>query len=307
MTLAVFGHQNPDTDAITSALVYASFLNKTGIPATAYRLGDLNNETKFVLERAKVPPPALVPALAAGTEVALTDHNEVEQSISNLGELKITHIVDHHKINLSSSEPLYLRFEPLGCTGTILAKLYVENNVHIEVWEANLMLSALLSDTLHFRSPTTTPTDREMGAYLGQIAGVSDLEQYALEQFAAKSDLGNLSAAQMLKTDYKLFTFGGKSYGLGVLESTNLAYALSRKAELLQAMQDEKDEQNLAGIFLSLVNILEEKNLTLVLGMDEQKVLEGAFKATVKDDLADLGNLISRKKQVVPTLEGYLK
>ena len=307
MTLAVFGHQNPDTDAITSALVYASFLNKTGIPATAYRLGDLNNETKFVLERAKVTPPAPIPALAAGTEVALTDHNEVEQSISNLGELKITHIVDHHKINLSSSEPLYLRFEPLGCTGTILAKLYVENNVHIEVWEANLMLSALLSDTLHFRSPTTTPTDREMGAYLGQIAGVSDLEQYALEQFAAKSDLGNLSAAQMLKTDYKLFTFGGKSYGLGVLESTNLAYALSRKAELLQAMQDEKDEQNLAGIFLSLVNILEEKNLTLVLGMDEQKVLEGAFKATVKDDLADLGNLISRKKQVVPTLEGYLK
>ena len=306
MTLAVFGHLNPDTDAITSALVYASFLNKTGTPATAYCLGDLNFETKFVLERAGVVAPAPVPALEKGREVALTDHNEAVQSIANLSELKITRVVDHHKISLSSSEPLYLRFEPLGCTGTILAKLYVENNVHIEVWEADLMLSAILSDTLHYRSPTTTPTDREMGAYLGQIAGITDLEKYALEQFAAKSDLGDLSASQMVRTDYKLFTFGGKSYGLGVLESTNLTYALSRKAELLQAMQDEKDEHNLAGIFLSLIDILEEKNLTLVLGLDEQKVLEGAFNATVQDDLADLGPLISRKKQIVPVLEGYL-
>ncbi len=306
MTVAVFGHQNPDTDAITSALVYTSFLSKTGVPATAYRLGDLNSETKFVLERARVAAPELTTALPAGTEVALTDHNEALQSIANLGELKLTRVIDHHKISLSSSEPLYLRFEPLGCTGTILAKLYVENNVHIEVWEADLMLSAILSDTLHFRSPTTTPIDREMGTYLGQIAGVNDLEKYALEQFAAKSDLGDMSAAQMLKTDYKLFSFAGKVYGLGVLESTDLSYALGRKAELLQAMQDEKDEQNLAGIFLSLIDILEEKNLTLVLGPDEQQVLEGAFKATVKDDLADLGPLISRKKQIVPVLEGYL-
>lgn len=306
MNIAVFGHTNPDTDAITSALVYASFLNRTGVSATAYRLGDLNNETTFVLERVGVSAPEKVSSLPAKTPVALTDHNEAAQSISNLGELEIKYIVDHHKVGaLSSSEPIYLRFEPVGCTGTILTKLFIEHNLHLEGWEATLLLSAIVSDTLYFRSPTTTPQDREIAAYLSPITGIANLEAYSLEMFAAKSNLGDMAAAKILTLDYKVFTFGGKPYGLGVLETTNPGYALGRKAELLQAMQDEKDESNLEGVLLSIVDILNETNHTLILSDSEAALVKGAFGVDTADDLADLGNRISRKKQVVPTLEKY--
>lgn len=305
MTIAVFGHTNPDTDAITSALVYASYLNKTGIAAQAYRLGELNNETAFVLKSAGVAAPEYAASLPAGTVVALTDHNESGQSIANLAELKVAYVVDHHKVSLSSSEPVYLRFEPVGCTATILTKLYRENNVALDVWEARLLLSAILSDTLHFRSPTTTSADQEIAAYLSQIAGISDVKAYALEMFAAKSDLGDTAADKLLKMDYKVFKFGGQPYGLGVMETTNPGYAFGRKAELLSAMQDEKDEQNLAGIFLSIVDILEETNKTLVLSQQEADLIGQVFGANTEDDIADLGNRISRKKQIVPAFEAH--
>ncbi|GGJ54147.1 manganese-dependent inorganic pyrophosphatase [Deinococcus roseus] len=307
MTLPVFGHTNPDTDAITSALVYASLLSRLGTEAKAYRLGDLNNETSFVLKNAGVEVPELLESLPEGTEVALVDHNESGQSLAGLSSLKVTRVVDHHKLgDLTSKDPLYLRFEPVGCTGTILGKLYRESNLPIEGWEARLMLSAILSDTLHFRSPTTTDTDREMGVYLAQIAGVSDIKAYALEMFAAKSDLGDTPADKLLKLDYKVFPFGGKKYGLGVMETTNPGYALGRKAEILAAMQQEKDAQNLEGVFFSVVDILEETNQTFVLDDAHAETIKGVFGADTQENVADLGNRISRKKQIVPAFEKHL-
>lgn len=306
MTLPVFGHTNPDTDAITSAIVYASLLSKMGVAARAYRLGDLNNETAFVLQQAGVEVPELLESLPEGSEVALVDHNESGQSLAGLGSLKVTRVVDHHKLgDLTSKDPLYLRFEPVGCTGTILTKLYREHNQPIEAWEAKLMLSAILSDTLHFRSPTTTDTDKEIGTYLAQIAGVSDIKAYALEMFAAKSDLGDTPADKLLKLDYKVFPFGGNTYGLGVMETTNPGYALGRKAEILAAMQQEKDAKGLTGVFFSVVDILEETNQTFVLDDAHAEIIKGVFGAETVDQVADLGNRISRKKQVVPAFEKY--
>lgn len=308
--LPVFGHTNPDTDAIASALVYASLLNRQGIPAQAYRLGELNFETRYLLNLLNLNAPELLPELAAGTAVALVDHNESAQSVANLSELNVTRVVDHHKLgDLTTASPAYLRFEPVGCTGTILLKLYREAGLEPEAREAKLMLSAILSDTLHFRSPTTTQDDRDAVAVLAPVAGIDDVEAFALAMFAAKSDLGDTPAETLLKMDYKVFPFGDptapRQWGLGVIETTNPAYVFGRKAELVAAMDKLKAEDELAGVLLSVVDILNETNKTFVLSATEEAALQGAFGVATQDGVADLGNRISRKKQIVPTLENY--
>jgi manganese-dependent inorganic pyrophosphatase len=306
---AVFGHLNPDTDAITAAMVYAHFLNRTGQAATAYRLGELNNETAFVLQAAGAEAPALLPGLEAGQSVALVDHNESAQSVPNLAELNVTQVIDHHKLgDLTTAQPAYLRFEPVGCTATILLALHREAGLDLAPLEARLLLSAILSDTLEFRSPTTTVRDREAVQFLAPIAGIEDISSYAMQMFAAKSDLGDVPAERLLKMDYKVFPFGpeARPWGLGVIETTNPGYVFGRQAELLAAMHAEKDRAGLAGILLSVVDILAETNRTLVPGEAEAAVVRGAFGSEVNGQLADLGHRISRKKQIVPALEQYL-
>jgi manganese-dependent inorganic pyrophosphatase len=304
--IAVFGHTNPDTDAITAALVYANLLNRQGTPATAYRLGEPNFETTFVLKGAGVRAPELLTVLPDGHEVALVDHNESGQSLTGLKALTVTHVVDHHRLgDLETSQPATLRFDPVGCTATILLRLHLEANLSVEATDARLLLSAILSDTLHFRSPTTTPADREAAAFLAPIAGIVDVGAYALAMFAAKSDLGDTPARTLLKMDYKVFPFGSQKWGIGVIETTNPGYVFGRQGELLEAMQAEKSASGLDGILLSVVDILNETNRTIVAGDSEAAVVQAAFGAAVQDHVADLGNRISRKKQIVPTLESH--
>ncbi|MFC4639260.1 manganese-dependent inorganic pyrophosphatase [Deinococcus hohokamensis] len=306
--IAVFGHRNPDTDAIASALVYAHFLTRQGTEAQAYRLGELNFETSYVLRELGLEAPPLLPELPAGAEVALVDHNESAQSAGNLSELTVTRVVDHHKLgDLSTQTPAYLRFEPVGCTATILLKLFREAALSVEREDARLMLSAILSDTLHFRSPTTTADDRAAVDVLASLAGIEDVEAYALAMFAAKSDLGDTPASQLLKMDYKVFPFGepAQQWGLGVIETTNPGYVFGRQAELLQAMTEAREAEGLSGVLLSVVDILNETNRTLVPGPAEQQVVQDAFGAEVTAQVADLGGRISRKKQIVPALETY--
>lgn len=310
--LPVFGHQNPDTDAIASALVYASYLTRTGTPALAYRIGEMNFETPFVLQAAGIEAPPRLPELAEGTAVALVDHNETGQSVSNLAQLNVTHVVDHHKLgDLQTNTPAMLRFEPVGSCGTILLRLYREANLSVEPLEAQLMLSAILSDTLHFRSPTTTEADREAVEFLASVAGIDDVASYAMQMFAAKSDLGDTPAEQILAMDYKEFTFGegddAQRWGLGVTETTNPGYVLGRQDELLAAMRRLKDKEGLAGVMLSVVDILEEHNETLVASEQEAAVVLGAFGVQTEASRASLGGMISRKKQLVPALEAYFE
>ncbi|MFK7603167.1 manganese-dependent inorganic pyrophosphatase [Deinococcus sp. SM5_A1] len=310
--LPVFGHLNPDTDAIASALVYAQLLSRQGIDAQAYRLGDLNFETPFVLRKAGVESPPLLPALEAGTAVALVDHNERAQSASNLADLQVTHVVDHHKLgDLTTMQPAFLRFEPVGCTATLLLKLHREARLKVEQADAWLMLSAILSDTLHFRSPTTTPDDREAVAFLAPVAGLRDVTAYALEMFAAKSDLGDTPAAELLKMDYKVFPFGDparpQNWGLGVIETTNPGYVFGRQAELLDAMRGVKAADGLDGVLLGVVDILNETNRMLVAGETEAAAVQQVFGAPTLDGVADLGGRISRKKQIVPALEKHFE
>ena len=306
--IAVFGHLNPDTDAIASALVYARLLTRQGHAAQAYRLGDLNFETAHVLREMGLDAPELLPDLAPGSEVALVDHNESAQSAPGLADYHVSRVVDHHKLgDLTTSAPAYLRFEPVGSTSTLLLKLWREAGLSVETQDARLMLSAILSDTLHFRSPTTTPDDRQAVEFLAPIAGVDDVGGFALAMFAAKSDLGDTPADTLLKMDYKVFPFGdpAQTGGIGVIETTNPAYVFGRQAELLTAMDQAKAQDGLSGVLLSVVDILNETNRTLVLSATEQKVLGEAFGVTAESQVADLGGRISRKKQIVPVLEEY--
>ncbi len=312
--IAVFGHLNPDTDAVTAALVYAQLLTRQGLPAQAYRLGELNFETAFVLREAGVDAPPLLTQLPAGSEVALVDHNESAQSLPGLKTLNVTHVIDHHKLgDLETVQPAVLRFEPLGCTATILLRLHREAGLSLDTAAARLLLSAVLSDTLHFRSPTTTATDREAVAFLASAAGIGDVTGYAMQLFAAKSDLGDTPADKLLKMDYKVFPFGGQPWGLGVIETTNPGYVFGRQAELLSAMRAEKAASGLAGVLLSVVDILNERNRMLVPTDSEAAVVQGAFGAATQGGgqrggqggVADLGGRISRKKQIVPALEAY--
>lgn len=304
--IAVFGHLNPDTDAITSALVYARLLGRQGKEAAPYRLGEPNPETAFVLREAGVEAPPLLTSLPAGSEVALVDHNESAQSLPDLPRLTVSHVVDHHKLgDLQTSQPATLRFGPVGCTATLLLGLHREAALAVEPQDARLMLSAILSDTLHFRSPSTTPLDREAVAFLAPIAGVSDVTAHALQMFAAKSDLGAISAETLVKMDYKVFPFGSEKWGLGVIETTNPGYVFGRQAELLAALVSEKAAGGLDGALLSVVDILESHNRTLVPGGREVGVVEAAFGVKVQGEVADLGDRISRKKQIVPALEAH--
>lgn len=308
--IAVFGHLNPDTDAISAALVYARLLTRQGHEAQAYRLGEPNFETAFVLRELSLQAPPLLSELPAGSQVALVDHNESAQSLPGLSELNVSHVVDHHKLgDLTTVSPPYLRFEPVGCTGTILLALHREAGLSVEPQDAKLMLSAILSDTLHFRSPTTTQRDREAVEFLAPIAGVADVEAYALAMFAAKSDLGDTPAETLLRMDFKVFPFGDpvqpQNWGIGVIETTNPGYVFGRQDELLAAMDQVKADDGLAGVLLSVVDILNETNRTLVLGATEAKLLREAFGVEAEGQVADLGNRISRKKQIVPTLEKH--
>lgn len=305
----IIWHKNPDTDAILSALVANEYFHAIGMESTAYRLGDLNKETEFILRSIGVEPPALISSLEVGSEVVLVDHNSHEQSIDGIENLQIKCIIDHHRVeNLSSSEPIQLRFDPVCSTCSILFLMFAEQDIEIPDHVAKMILAGILSDSLGFRSPTTTDEDREIAEYLAEDLGISDIQTYAKAMFDAKSNLGDMPTRKILELDYKVFTFGGDTkYGYGVMETTNPDYALSRKNEIISDMRALKEETWLHAIFFSVVDILAEKNTTFVAGDLEKDSLLAVFGAETQDMLADLGNRVSRKKELEPLLTAYFE
>jgi manganese-dependent inorganic pyrophosphatase len=300
----VVGHKAPDTDAIVSAIVFAEFLKLKGIEAQAIKLGELNMETKFVLEKFNVYTPETLNTLNAGEKIALVDHNESAQSIDNLEALNIEYIVDHHKFNLKTEKPLNIRAEKIGSTASILYKMFVENNFEISKLNASLLISAIISDTLFFRSPTTTEQDKTIVSKLNEIAQIENLENYSLDLFNAKSDLSELSVDQIIKLDMKKFEISGKKIAVGVMETTNPDFALNLKSEIIERMNEIKSEENFDGLIFCIVDILKEQNTTFAPSEFEANICTELFNADQIDNVTfDLGSLISRKKQIIPKLE----
>lgn len=308
----IIGHKNPDTDTICSALVYQDFLNQKGVEAKAYALGRLNNETKFVFEKFGIKEPKHIDKLPHGSEIILLDHNEKAQSIENLKDLDIVEIIDHHKVKIETDKPISIYIEPLGSSCSIIAKKYLaagppsEENSTLSKVNASLLIAGIISDTLFFRSPTTTQTDKDLVEKLNEIAQIDDLEKFSLEMFNAKSDLGDISTEDLIRLDYKVFEFGKDNYGIGVMETTNKDFGLNRKEEIIEKLKEIKEKDNLKGVFFSIIDILNKESYTLASGNEEIEMFTKMFNAKEKEGALFVKDLISRKKQVVPRFQEEL-
>ena len=300
MSILIFGHKNPDTDTICSALAYAELKNKLGKDVKPVRLGELNEETKFVLDYFKVGKPELVTNVA-GEKIILVDHNERTQTADGFEEAKVLELIDHHRIsNFNVDEPLYARVEPVGCTATIILKLFKENNLIPSKEVAGLMLSAIISDTLLFKSPTCTPQDTNAGLELAKIAGVNPNE-YGLEMLKAGTALGDKSEAELLNMDMKIFEIDGEKIGVAQVNTVNEAEVLERKEKLLAEIDNIIAKEGLKFFMLAITNILTNDSVALVSG-DGNDVIEKAFGEKVDSNLVTLKGVVSRKKQIIPPL-----
>ena len=300
MSILVFGHKNPDTDTICSAIAYVELKNKLGKDVKAVRLGEINEETKYALNYFKVEKPELVENVA-GKEIILVDHNERTQTADGFEEAKVLELIDHHRIsNFNVDEPLYARVEPVGCTATIILKLFKENGLAPSKETAGLMLSAIISDTLLFKSPTCTQCDAKAGKELAEIAGV-DLKEYGLEMLKAGTALGDKSEAELLNMDMKIFEIDGTKIGVAQVNTVNEAEVLERKEKLLAEIDNIIAKEGLKFFMLAITNILTNDSAALISG-DGNDVVEKAFGEKVDSNLVTLKGVVSRKKQIIPPL-----
>lgn len=300
--ILIFGHQNPDTDTICSAIAYADLKNKLGLNAEPVRLGQVNGETQYALDYFKQESPRLVETAANEVNgVILVDHNERQQSIKDIEDVQVLEVIDHHRIaNFETAEPLYYRAEPVGCTATILNKMYKENNVTIEKEIAGLMLSAIISDSLLFKSPTCTDQDVAAAKELAEIAGV-DAEEYGLNMLKAGADLSKKTVEELISLDAKEFTLGSKKVEIAQVNTVDIEDVRKRQAELEAVISKVVAEKNLDLFLLVITDILENDSLALAIGNEADKV-EKAFNVTLENNTALLKGVVSRKKQVVPVL-----
>ncbi|ATY30363.1 manganese-dependent inorganic pyrophosphatase [Bacillus velezensis] len=300
--ILIFGHQNPDTDTICSAIAYADLKNKLCFNAEPVRLGQVNGETQYALDYFKQESPRLVETAANEVNgVILVDHNERQQSIKDIEDVQVLEVIDHHRIaNFETAEPLYYRAEPVGCTATILNKMYKENNVKIEKEIAGLMLSAIISDSLLFKSPTCTEQDIAAAKELAEIAGV-DAEEYGLNMLKAGADLSKKTVEELISLDAKEFTLGSKKVEIAQVNTVDIEEVKKRQPELEAALSKVIAEKNLDLFLLVITDILENDSLALAIG-DQASKVEKAFNVTLENNTALLKGVVSRKKQVVPVL-----
>ncbi|KOP28681.1 inorganic pyrophosphatase [Exiguobacterium sp. BMC-KP] len=298
----VFGHKNPDTDTITSAIAYAELKKALGVNAEAIRLGEMNDETLFALDTFKVTAPRLVTEVATeASHVILVDHNERQQSANDIDAVTVTEVIDHHRIaNFETSDPVYYRAEPVGCTATILNKLYKEHGVAIKPEIAGLMLSAIISDSLLFKSPTCTEQDIIAARELAEIAGV-DANVYGLEMLKAGADLSKKTVPELISLDAKEFTMGTLKVEIAQVNTVDTAEVLLRQEELETAINEVILAKGLDLFVFIVTDILTNNSVGLVLGK-EANLVERAYGLEATNNLVYLEGVVSRKKQVVPVL-----
>lgn len=302
----IFGHKNPDTDAISSAIIMADFEKQTGnTEATPYRLGEVGAETQFALDYFKIEAPELLSDNLSNQKVILVDHNEFQQSADSIADAEIQHVVDHHRIaNFETAAPLYYRAEPVGCTATILYKMYKERGFEISPEIAGLMISAIISDTLLFKSPTCTDEDVEAAEALKSIAKV-DLEQYGLDFLKAGASTTDKSASELITMDAKSFNMGDNTTRIAQVNAVDIDEVFERKEELEKEMLTVSAEEKYDLFVLVVTDILNSNSKILAVGSEKEKVGQ-AFDVELDNGTAFLPGVVSRKKQVVPQITDAL-
>lgn len=297
----IFGHKSPDTDTIISSICLANLKSKLGKQVEAVRLGELNKETEYVLKYFGVDNIRKIESINEGQSVILVDHNEFTQSVSGIEKANIKMVIDHHRIKgFETAEPLYYRAEPVGCTATIIYTLYLENGIEIDKNIAGLLMSAIISDTLLFKSPTCTTKDVEVAKTLADICGV-DIEKYGLDMLKAGTALSDYSEKDLINLDAKEFMLGDIKAVVAQVNTVDIDEVLKRKDKLSEEINKEISNRGL-GIFAFLItDILNSNSEALVLG-DRSDIFEKAFDKKLEDNLVFLPGVISRKKQIIPPM-----
>ncbi|MGL5506691.1 MAG: manganese-dependent inorganic pyrophosphatase [Paraclostridium sp.] len=312
MTLLVFGHKNPDTDSICSSVSLAYLKNKLGQPAKAYALGEVRKEAQYVLDYFKVDYPTVLTSLSnicnedkdlvleGKPQVILVDHNEYGQSIDGLENANLVEVVDHHKLGgMTTDTPLSMRLMPVGCTCTIITQMYKENNVEIPYEIAGLLMSAILSDTLLFKSPTTTQMDKLAVEELNKIVNV-DVDKYAMDMFKAGTSLDGYTVEEIVHMDFKPFDMSGKNVGIGQVFTLDIDAVLNKQDEFLNYINSTEFDM----LVLAITDIIKEGSYLIYKGEDQ--LISDAFGVHASQGVFVEG-AVSRKKQLVPSLTEAVK
>ena len=300
--ILVFGHKSPDTDSVTSAIVMANLEKMLGNEnVEACVLGKLNKETKYVFDYLGINEPKYIETLEDGQEVILVDHNEFKQSCDGIENAKILKVIDHHTMDFKVGYQLFYHAEPVGCTATVLYKLYKQNNVEIDKKVATLMISAIISDTLLFKSPTCTKEDVDIAGELNKIAKLN-MKEYGLNMLKAGTDLSDLTADELVNLDAKEFTLGGDiKTVVAQVNTASISDMLERKDEIETAINKVIEEKGLSLFLLAITDIINSNSQVIALGKNASLV-EKSYNVKLENNTAFLEGVVSRKKQIIPVL-----
>lgn len=303
----VTGHKSPDTDSIAAAISYSYLKRQLGMDAVAARAGEPNKETKFALDYFKVEAPVLLTNVARKSEsdektkIILVDHNESKQCVDGIKDADVLELIDHHRLgDFETESPIFILIRPVGCVNTVIYGLYKQNGVKPSKEVAGMMLSAIISDTVLFRSPTCTEEDKKAVKELAEIAGV-DYEKYGMDMLKAGADISDYPAEKLAYNDTKEFEAGGKTFSCGQISVMDVDPINAKKADIMKALEATKAEKNYEASYLMVTNILTEDTfLWFTKGAEE--AAEKAFGKKAEDGMVYLPKVMSRKKQVAPFL-----
>lgn len=300
----IFGHKNPDTDTICSSMVKKILCEKEGNTSVkAVRLGNVNKETQYALDYLQIEAPELIEKVEEGQKVILVDHNEFNQSADGIENAKIIEVVDHHRIsNFQTTDPLYYTARPFGCTATILYQEFIEKGIEIDKKEAVLMASAIISDTLLLKSPTTTKYDEKALGELGRIAGI-DINKYGLDLLKAGTDLDDFSEKELINLDAKKFESKGVKCVIAQVNTVSIPDVLKRKEKLEEEMKNAIAENGIDLFVLAITDILNSNSQIIALG-NRVDIIEKSCK--LEDNMVLLEGVVSRKKQLLPMVENNI-
>ncbi len=304
MTTLIFGHKAPDTDSLGSALIWEWFMNHTDRKAEARLLGTPNTEAAFVAKRWGFELPEIIADVEDGQDCVIVDTNNPAELPANINNANVTAIIDHHKLvgGLETAGPIEITIRPLACTATIMLGLMGPHGAKMPESIKGLMLSCIISDTLEFRSPTTTPADKSLADALAKDLKIN-IPAYATEMFEAKSDVSSFSDAELLRMDSKEYAVGDTKFRVSVLETTAPAIVLDRKESIMAAMEGVATEDGVDQVLLFVVDILNEQATMMIPNDLSKSVAEASFGATVTGDTVVLPGIMSRKKQIIPNLK----
>lgn len=301
----VFGHQKPDTDSIASAISMANLQTNIGNYSESFRLGNVNRETEFALKTFSVKQPEYLEKVDENSNIIMVDSNEFPQSAEGIEKANIKMIVDHHRLNLQTENPVFCMVEPVGCTSTILYKLYKQNEVNIAPEMAGLMLSAIVSDTLLFKSPTSTEQDKFIAGKLSDIAGM-DMYDYGYRLLKAGTNLEGYTAEEIINTDSKPFSKNEMNFVISQINSADVDSVFEKQKELETAIENEILLNNLDCYVFMVTDILNASSKAIVLG-NRRDVFEKAYDTKLFNNTAILDGVVSRKKQVLPKMLDAIK